>query len=476
MNIRRTTEKGTGSATSATCENGDALSRLGHNRVFGRHSIGDLPGINPTADGLTASDLPRLAVIVDFGVERTSGGSLLLYRLLARYPSDRLLVIYDPGQVVEDPSTFLPGVTYRPYSFQIPRLVRNRFNPAWPVLMAEWMRWHTARLSTMLVEFETDAVVTVPHWYLWFAAARAACRAGIPFHLIIHDDWPCYTTFRLPGRVWDVVRWACQRVMAPVYQQAASRLCVSPGMEERYQACFAVDGTVVYPTRGDDSPPGRIRVRPDPDGSPVVAFCGNIHLGGTADLLRQMADLLAPLGGSLDLYTQATDRGLAAHRLDLPSVRLRGFFPAAEMGERVGRTAHALFLPASFDSRERIDISTLFPCKLADYTAIGLPILVWGPGYSSAVRWAADHPSATVCITDTDPAVVQSAVARLAADPEYATKIAFAGMTAGATCFDPAPARNALYNALRKGSQSARRDCANVPAASQIANWKVIEG
>jgi hypothetical protein len=171
-------------------------------------------------------------------------------------------------------------------------------------------------------------------------------------------------------------------------------------------------------------------------------------LGGTADLLRQMAALLARLGGYLDLYSQATGEVLTGHRLDLPNVRLRGFFSAAEAGERVGQTAHILFLPASFDPRERIDIATLFPSKLADYTAIGLPILVWGPSYSSAVRWAVDHPAATVCVTELNPKAVQSAVARLAADPEYASQIADAGMSAGAACFDPAPARAAVYNTL----------------------------
>jgi hypothetical protein len=148
---------------------------------------------------------------------------------------------------------------------------------------------------------------------------------------------------------------------------------------------------------------------------------------------------------------------LAARKLDLPNVRLPGFFPAAEVAERVGSTAHALFLPASFDPRERIDISTLFPSKLADYTAIGLPILVWGPGYSSAVRWATDHPGATVCITSTDLAAVQSAVMRLAEGPGYATDIASAGLVAGATCFDPAPAREALYSTLRQSCKPARR-------------------
>ena len=383
-------------------------------------------------------------------MERTSGGPLLLHRLFAHYPADRLLVIYDPGQVSGDPTTFLPGVTYRPYSFRIPRLVRNRFNPAWPVLMSEWMRWHTAGLFALLKEFDTDAVVTVPHWYLWLAAARATRQLKVPLHLIAHDDWACYTTFRREGRVWDMVRWACRRVLRAIYRRAASRLCVSPGMVEQYRVWFGSDGTVLYPTRGDDSPSGQLRVRPLSDGSPVIAFCGNIHLGGTAELLRQMADLLVPLGGFVDLYTQATAEGLAAHNLDRPNVRFRGFFNAAEMGDRVGRTALALFLPASFDLRERIDISTLFPSKLADYTAIGLPIVIWGPVYSSAVRWAAEHPGATVCISDSDPAAVQSAVSRLVSDPSYAAEVAAKGMAAGFACFDPEPTRQILYEALLK--------------------------
>ncbi len=411
-----------------------------------------------TGDGL--ADLPRLAVIADFGVERTTGGPLLLHRLFARYPADRLLVIHDPVQSGNDPARFLPDVTYKPYRFRIPRLIRNRFNPAWPILASEWMRGHAAGLLERLAEFEAEAVVTVPHWYLWFAAARAADRVGIPLHLIVHDDWPCYTTFRRPGWTWDAVRWGCRRVMAPVYRRAKSRLCVSPGMVERYRDWYGVEGTVLYPTRGEDSPPGRIRVRPHPEGPPVVAYCGNIHLGGTADLLRQMAELLAPMGGYLDLYGQTTAEGLAMHGLDRPNVRLRGFFSASELGEHVGNTAHLLFLPASFDARERTDIATLFPSKLADYTAIGLPILVWGPDYSSAVRWADEHSGATVRVADRDPAAVRSAVIRLAAEPEYAARIAGAGIAAGAACFDPEPARAALYDALREGSLVCRsRPC-----------------
>lgn len=119
----------------------------------------------PTDDGLIngGTDLPRLAVIVDFGVERTSGGSLLLHRLFTRYPSDRLLVIYDPGQVVEDPATFLPGVTYRPYPFRIPRLKIVEIVPPTPERITRFrftdsnQFWLAARFGSIEVWLRSDS-------------------------------------------------------------------------------------------------------------------------------------------------------------------------------------------------------------------------------------------------------------------------------------------------------------------------------
>src|SRR5262249_20905493 len=150
----------------------------------------------------------------------------------------------------------------------------------------------------------------------------------------------------------------------------------------------------------------------------------------------QLAEVLAGLGGHLDLYTLLSAHDLAARGLRPPTVRAPGFFPAAEMGERVARSAHALFLPASFAPRERVDVSTLFPSKLADYTSIGLPVLVWGPEYSSAARWVAENPGATVCVTEPSPASVRLALQRIAEDPEYAAGTAAAGLEAGNRDFD----------------------------------------
>lgn len=404
-------------------------------------------------EDLAAQRLPRLAFIADVNVAKAGGGSLLLHRLLHQYPVDRLTIVHGPDSSATSDKV-LPGVSYQRFEYSVSRLIRNRFNPFWPLLQARAMRRHVGPVAALLANFRPEAVLTVPHWYLWLTAAGVARRLNIPLHLIVHDDWPSYTTFRRPGPVWESVRWMCRQTMAPIYRQAVSRLCVSPGMMEHCRRWYGADGTVLYPSLGEDSPKPVVRVRPTRDEPPIVAFCGTIHQDGAAELLRLLASVLATIGGHLDMYSAYTKDQLSMiWGLGPPVVRAVGFLPPAEMGERIGRTAHALFLPASFEARERDDVSTLFPSKLADYTAIGLPVLVWGPEYSSAARWAAENPGAAVCLTSPDPGPVRAAVVRLATDPPYAAAIAAAAAEAGRRYFDLHSVRNLLWAALRSPAQ-----------------------
>jgi hypothetical protein len=179
-----------------------------------------------------------------------------------------------------------------------------------------------------------------------------------------------------------------------------------------------------------------------------VAHAGFLHLAGNAALLRAVAGFLGPLGGHVDLYTMHTDADLAYKGLVPPGIRRVGYFPAHEMAERVAATADALLLTASFEERDRAHESTLFPSKLADYTGIGLPIVVWGPAYSSAARWFAANPGAGALVTERDPQAVQREIERLAGDREHACTIAAAGVAAGRKDFELSVTRGKFFRAL----------------------------
>ena len=58
-----------------------------------------------------------------------------------------------------------------------------------------------------------------------------------------------------------------------------------------------------------------------------------------------------------------------------------------------------------------------FPSKLADCTAVGLPLLVYGPAYCSAVAWARENSDVAEVVDTEQSADLSAAVVRLATDP-----------------------------------------------------------
>jgi hypothetical protein len=346
---------------------------------------------------------------------------------------------------------------YRPFGYSLPRLVRTRFNPFWPLVASITVARRARAVPAALDAFTPDAVVSVANGFLWFAAADYARRAGLPLHLFLHEDWPSLVTLERTGPLWGVVRAGCRRRVRPVFRRAASLFSVSPGMADEVRRVYGCESEVLYPNRGDDSPVPCVRVR-RAGGPPVVAHAGFVHLRGNAELLRRLAAGLARAGGRLDLYTLHTDADLAKHGLAPPHVRRVGFFPAAEMAERVAETADAMVVTASFDPADRRHESTLFPSKLADYTAIGLPILVWGPEYSSAARWADDHPSAARLFTTPDAAPVLAAAVELTQHPETSRRLAEGAIAAGRRMFELAVARGQFQSAVRRSVGSHEGD------------------
>jgi hypothetical protein len=397
---------------------------------------------------------PRLAVISDVPVERTRSGQLLVYRLLKPYPPSRLLIVTSPVYASGGPAVRLPHVSYRDLSYVRPRWICNRFNPFWPAIVRQLVRLRTNAALRAVEDFRPQAILSVAHDFLWLTAAAVARRLEVPFYLIVHDDWPSGITQR-PD--WPVLGWLehyYRKVFGRVYRAAQEVFCVSPNMVDIYHGLYGRQGRLLYPSRGEDSPEPRVRVRRRSEAEPpVLAFCGSLHTQGAMELLRVTVDILKELGGHLDIYAPATAQSLATLGLHAPVVRAQGFLPPKQMAERLASNADMLFLPASFLPHESFTVRTLFPSKLADYTAIGLPILIWGPADSSAGRWGRENETAAVTIMDHDPTAVHDAVIRIARDADYAASLASRAVEAGSRDFDPNKARATVLEHLAQVSR-----------------------
>ena len=205
------------------------------------------------------------------------------------------------------------------------------------------------------------------------------------------------------------------REFGRVYRQAVSRLCVSPFMCEAYRERYGAEGTVLYPSRAADcpsfdAPPERLARNDHPF---TVAFGGTINSPGYVNALVNMANALAPIGGRLFIFGPVTPEAARQAGLERPNIVLRGLVKSSDFMTRLREEADALFVPMSFAAADRPNMEISFPSKLTDYTAVGLPLLIYGPDYCSAVRWARENAGVAEIVTSERSEETSAAVRRL---------------------------------------------------------------
>jgi glycosyltransferase involved in cell wall biosynthesis len=397
---------------------------------------------------LKGDALPRLVYIGDVPVQRTTHGSGLLYRLLQDYPPERLIVV-EGWPALSDPARRLPGVAYRQLALW-PQRGRTRLKTLavpWLILSAPA---YGGRLRRSLSSFDPEAVLTVAENYAWLAAAQLAKDARLPLHLIVHDHWVSLLDAH------PAVKPRLERLFGGVYRRAASRLCVSPFMEEEYRRNYGVGGEVLYPSR----PRGSSRFDGVPqsytkNGGPLVgAYAGRIMVAGYARLIADVAKRLEERGGSLLLYGPYSPQDLKRWGLDRQNVFPQGLTDPTELIARLRKEADFLLVPMSFDAGgANYNMRVSFPSKLVDYTSTGLPLLIWGPGDCSAVRWAQVHAPVAEVVTSDDLAPIDAALERLE-QPQHRERLGAAAAKVGEKLFAYENCVGTFFRALANGRQN----------------------
>ena len=347
--------------------------------------------------------LPKICYVGP-ALEASLGGSAILYKLLQSYPPDRLMAIELGGG--EGPSVErLPGV----------KAVRAPALPAWigprghtiydlTFLFARlaWASWFSQKIG----DFQPEAIVCVIHGWQCEAALVMSQRRRIPFHALLHDH--ANNSLSVPRflRKLRLKRWK------RVCQFAASRTCVSPFMAEEIQNLTGHSCNVLYPGLAPNAElaNGAIECRRSSNGPLVFAFIGRIT-SGYDDLLRRLGRIVSAEGDQLVVHTPQ-----ASSLLQHPETRGivdGGWISGDIVSKSLRQEADVVFLPMSFHPDDRSNTCISFPSKLAEYCSAGLPVLIWGPTYCSAVRWAREHPGFAEVVDTESEEEIRRAVRRL---------------------------------------------------------------
>ena len=372
---------------------------------------------------------PRLVYIGDVPVEASYHGSALLHRLLSDYPAEKLRVVETATPSL--PARRLAGVKYLSYPIAKQRLLNTRFHPHAMAWFSRVAVRAGARIGAVVNGFAGEGVLTVAHGFGWLAAADFAAQQRLPLHLMVHDDWPRVAQVKPGFRAWLDDRFA------RVYRQAQSRLCVSPAMCAAYATRYGAPAEVIYPVRAldaaeFDAPPPRLNRK---DEAFTIAFAGSINSDGYLQALLALQAAVTTINGRVLIFGPLSPGEARRCGLLEPHTDVRGLLSATELMSVLRDEADALFVPMSFASEDRTNMELAFPSKLADCTAAGLPLIIYGPPYCSAVAWARENNELAE-VVDTDQSTdLAQAVARLATDPARRLALAKRALQVGRQYF-----------------------------------------
>jgi glycosyltransferase involved in cell wall biosynthesis len=387
------------------------------------------------AETTRLTNAPRVLILSDEGPQTGTAGGMLLHRLFAGHPPERLRVLARYVPVTGEP---LPGVAYRQLPTPWRRFEGSRFH-RWKRSLRAFGLTPSVSISLinrLLEGFVPDVVFCVMQHAAYYDAAHHFARhSKLPLVVAIHDVNEAFEP------VFSCALKAARRRDGNFYRQASRRLCISPEMEKFCAAHYGAAGSVLYPNRSEELSPrplaeaGTLR-RPR---TLTIGFAGNLNYG-YGDGLLQMLPSIRAARAHLVLYGRPPGGTAAALGAATDCCELRGFTSSSsEAWAGIQRDCDAVWLPYPNPAGTMEPLYRYhFPSKLPEYLALGLPVVVTGPDYATGVQWARRNPDAVASIPT--PATAEEMTAffqRLATDADLRCRLAGQGWQAGQRDFDP---------------------------------------
>ena len=266
-------------------------------------------------------------------------------------------------------------------------------------------------------KFKPDLVFTIAGSWNWTAmmAQNLSKKLGVPL-VGSFNDWFDFNIIQHP-----CLHSVLEKKFRAFYRSCDLALCTCEGMQQALGP--HPNAHILYPIGARTEQAEMMETRdPDDKSRFVVAFAGNLsnwygqmlqRLIETA--IKKQAPVDFRIYGGNQSWSTDFDRALRERNI------FRGQLPFAQLQGELAR-ADALLLPMGFGTEcEQIE-RTSFKTKFLDYLAIQKPIIVWGPEYCSAVRFAGEFDSAEIT-TEPDAEPVLQKILSLCNSPVRQTEL-----------------------------------------------------
>lgn len=349
-----------------------------------------------------------------------TAGGILLFRLLAAWPSDRL-TIFGPTPPVGANTLECKYQLFHP---TISSIQFTRLAPFAPLL--------GCALPTAIPSVKIDppaVVLSVMQSSAYYRAAQFfASYHQIPLALIVHDDPEEIE------RIWSWSRPLIRKANGSIYRFARKRFCISPELCDLLDTRYGAPGEVLYPNRSSSTTarPRELNQRLRRHGGLVIGYAGTLTYG-YGDKLKQLLPEFRRQGSTLRIYSVqkppfANEKG----------VEYAGASASPDMvWPRVKEECDVVILPyADPEFGHEALYRTHFPSKLPEYLALGMPIIIAGNPAATGIKWGMAHPYACIVIRSGEGAEWKTEISRLSSDANYRLALGDGALAAAAE-FDP---------------------------------------
>jgi len=218
-------------------------------------------------------------------------------------------------------------------------------------------------------------------------AILLAQGSQLPLAVYLVDDF-------IEGSRLVNIKDQCQSAMRdlPHWIGCANKVFViSEGFRERIKALYGIDATVLPLVYDLDNPS---KIKSDSSKYNQIIFVGNMsHF--YADGVKALATILDELNKTRDvpLVLRVTLSDISFVRNKIGNFKCIQCAPCQRLDELKAEIASSLmaFVPYSFDVQYKIMTETSFPSKILPCLAAARHVLVYGPEYSSLVRYFREH-------------------------------------------------------------------------------------
>jgi glycosyltransferase involved in cell wall biosynthesis len=382
----------------------------------------------------------RVILISSVRPEPGGGSEVVLYRHLCA--SDQIKL-----------ESYSNGLSAQDGAFSWTRLKRagarrlfGRWYEDWKVLRKG--RELVSRLPPLDRGKEATVVVTLAHGDGFQAAMQYARENRLPLVSIFHDWWP-----DVP-RLHPFARSKLVEAFAALYRESTVNLCVSPGMRDALGP--HPDARVLYPIPASHPSLPAVNRSVLLGPSLKLAYAGNLFEYGP-----MIGELLQALRSNEEIRLQVRGkkpRWPAALREEAQRAGWWLDFAPREAFDAWLASVDACLVTMSFAPELKRRMETSFPSKLCEYAQFGRPIVVWGPSYCSAVKWAREGNRA-LWVEDPSPRAVIDALQQLRSSPGERKRLAESACTAAQTEFSPDRIQAQFVGALTAAVYAAEPSC-----------------